>query len=285
MSDFPTLASGPAPSAAPPASDPGEFGPSIVPAAKPQAPAPEQRTFEQQRFAQDQAAADKNAKPPTADKAPPADPEQPAQPGADRVKVGKYETTEAELAAMMERQSIEDLRKATIPTAPEAYEAKLPADLKLPGGQEYRFDVNDPSLVAARNLAHAKGWSQQDFSDALGIFASHHAQQQAALAERSRQEIAKAGVNAPQRVDAVNKWLTATFGEADSAPLKATNVTDAHLRAWETVITKLTNQGGASFTQQHRVPPEANTIPGFDKMSFAQQRYAQDQLAARRGGR
>jgi hypothetical protein len=93
---------------------------------------------------------------------------------------------------MMDRQAQDDLRKATLPAAPEAYEAKLPADLKLPGGQTYTFDQNDPSLIAARNLAHAKGWSQQDFSEALGIFASHIAGKEAALAERAAAEVAKA---------------------------------------------------------------------------------------------
>jgi hypothetical protein len=276
MNDIPTLAN-----AAPPAADPGDIGPAVAPYVAPKPSTPEKpaaKTFAEQRLAQDQAAADK-ANPPA------TDPERPAQPGADRVKVGKYETSESELAAMMERQSLDDLKKATLPTAPEAYEAKLPADLKLPGGQEYKFDVNDPSLVAARNLAHAKGWSQQDFSEALGIFASHHAQQEAALAERSRQEIAKAGVNGPQRVDAVSKWITGMVGEADAIPIRATIVTDAHLRFYETIINKLTNQGGATFSQSHRVPPDKNEIPGFEKMSFAQQRYAQDQLAARRGGR
>jgi hypothetical protein len=34
-----------------------------------------------------------------------------------------------------------------------------------------------------------------------------------------------------------------------------------------------------------RPPPEVNTIEGFDKMSYAQRRFAQDQLAARRTGR
>jgi hypothetical protein len=32
-------------------------------------------------------------------------------------------------------------------------------------------------------------------------------------------------------------------------------------------------------------PTETNVIPGFDKMNFSQQRYAQDQLAARRKAR
>ena len=74
------------------------------------------------------------------------------------------------------------------------------------------------------------------------------------------------------------------IGEADAAPVKATLVTDSHLRFYETIMHKLTSQGGASFSQQHRAPPETGGIPGFEKMSFAQQREAQDQLAARRGG-
>jgi hypothetical protein len=185
---------------------------------------------------------------------------------------------------MMNRQATDDLRKATVPAAPEAYDAVLPADLKLPGGQEYKFDVNDPSLIAARNLAHAKGWSQQDFSEALGIFASHIAGQEAALAERSRTEIAKAGVNAPQRMDAVTRWITAEVGEADARPIRATIVTDAHLRFYERLMNKITSQGSASFSQSHRVAPDDSKIPGFENMSFAQQRHAQEQLRAR-GGR
>jgi hypothetical protein len=215
---------------------------------------------------------------------PPAD-QQPPVPAGEKHKIGKFETTEDEFGAMMERQALEDLRKATVPPSPEAYKTELPADLKLPGGQTYTFNQNDPSLVAARNLAHSKGWSQQDFSEALGIFASHIAGEQAALAERSQQEIAKVGINGPQRVDAVGKWITGMVGAADAAPIKATIVTDAHVRFYETIMNKLTSQGGASFSQSHRVPPETGGIPGYENMSFAQKRFAQDQIAARRAGR
>jgi hypothetical protein len=209
------------------------------------------------------------------------DPQQAPPPAGDKIKVGKFETTESDLAAMLARQSLEDLRAATRPASPEAYEAKLPADLTLPGGQTYTFNQNDPSLVAARNLAHSKGWSQGDFSEALGIFASHIAGEQAALAERSQQEITKVGANGPQRVDAVSRWITGMVGEADAKPIRATIVTDAHVRFYETIMNKLTSQGGASFSQSHRAPPDNDKIPGFDNMSFAQQRHAQEQLAAR----
>jgi hypothetical protein len=274
MSDLATLATSPTPSA--PASDPGELGPSIAPAAaaKPTAaPDAPRGTYEQRRQAQDQAAAD--APPPSADQ------QQPPPVAGEKVKIGKYEVSEAELGAMMDRQAQDDLRKLTLPASPEAYKAELPADLVLPNGAEYKFDVNDPTMKAAQAMAHAKGWSQQDFSDALAVYASHHAAQEAIIAERSRLEVAKAGVNAPQRVDAVGKFITGLMGEADAKQIKALVVTDSMLRYHETVMAKLSSQGAASFSQQHRAAPDTG-IPGFEKMTFEQRRFAQDQMAARR---
>jgi hypothetical protein len=279
----PPPAAGNPPAPAPRAADPGEFAPSAAPRPAPGPSAPEnlrpRGTYEQRRFAQDQARGETPPQPAADQQQPPA-----AETGP-KVKVGKFEVSETELAAMMDRQSQEDLRAATRPASAEAYEARLPADLKLPGGQEYKFDVNDPSLIAARNLAHAKGWSQSDFSEALGIFASHIAGQEAQLAERSRAEIEKAGVNAPQRVAIVGRWITAEVGEADARPIRATIITDAHLRFYEKLMNKISSQGAASFSQSHRVPPDDNKIPGYDKMSFEQRRLAQDQRAARERGR
>jgi hypothetical protein len=229
---------------------------------------------------QREAAAAKAGNPPEQPAA--ADPGAPAAASTEKLKVGKYEVSEAELATMLDRQSQDDLRKATIPPTADAYKAELPPDTKLPGGVEYKFDVNDPTMKAAQAMAHAKGWSQQDFSDALAVYASHHAAQEAALAERSRAEVAKAGVNAPQRVDAVGKWITGMVGEADAAPIRATLVTDSHLRFYESLMQKLSSQGAAGFSQSHRTAPDASGIPGYDKMSFEQKRLAQDQLAARR---
>jgi hypothetical protein len=209
----------------------------------------------------------------TAD-APPAD--------TQKFKVGKFETSEAELAAMLDRQARDDLRKATVPPTPDAYKLELSPDAKLPGGVEYKFNASDPSLAALRNWAHAKGFDQSTLSEMLTIYATHEAQHNAALAEVSRAEIAKAGVNAPQRVDAIGRWIRAEVGDADAKPILATMVTDSHLRFYEKLQQRVTTQGAASFSTSHRVPPDGDGIPGFENMSFAQQRYAQDQLAARR---
>jgi hypothetical protein len=145
--------------------------------------------------------------------------------------------------------------------------------------------VPAPIEIDPRPWAHNRGMSQSEFSEMIGLYASHTANTEAMLAERSRQEIANVGINAPQKVDAISKWLTGMVGEADAKPIRATIVTDAHVRFYETIMNKLTSQGGASFSQSHRVPPDTAKIPGYEGMSFEQRRHAQDQLAARRTGR
>jgi hypothetical protein len=287
--NVPTLANGAAPTAPPPASDPGELGPSAAPRPAPRPSAPEnprarghspaRDTYEQIRHAQDHAPGDTPPPPAT-------DQQQPAPPVGEKHKIGQYEVSETELGAMMQRQAAEDLRKATLPPSPADYKVAIPEGMKLPGDQQFKFDEagNKAAFDAARAWAHNKGMTQSDFSEMLGLYASQEAQQHAVLAERSRQEVAKVGVNAPQRVDAIGKWITGTVGEKDAVPIRATIVTDAHVRFYEKIMHQITTQGGASFSQSHRVPPDTNTIPGFEKMSFEQQRLAQDQLAARRGG-
>jgi hypothetical protein len=305
MSDtLATVASSPTPS------DPGELGPSAAPAprAAPQSQAPAQRvtpgtpewgalTTEQRHAAlrgpenprarghspaieQREAAAAKAGNPPEQPAA--ADPNAPVEHSTEKLKVGKYEVSEAELASMMDRQAQEDLKKLTLPAAPEGYEAKLPEGLKLPGGIEYKFNDADPTMVAARNWAHAKGLSQGEFSEVLGIYANHIATEQAALAARSAAEVAKAGVNAPQRLDAVNRFVIAEMGAADAKQINALIVTDSMLRYHERMMQKISNQGAASFSQSHRTAPEANGIPGYETMTFEQRRQAQDINAARR---
>jgi hypothetical protein len=137
-------------------------------------------------------------------------------------------------------------------------------------------------LIAAKNWAHSKGLDQAGSSEMITLYASHEAQRNAALAEISRAEITKAGVNAPQRVDAIGKWIRAEIGDADAKPVLATMVTDAHLRFFERMQQRITSQGAASFSTSHRVPPDDKSIPGYENMDFAQKRFAQDQLAARR---
>jgi hypothetical protein len=216
----------------------------------------------------------------------PADSAAPANTG-EKFKVGsKFEVTEAELEAMMARQAQDDLRKATLPASPELYEAKLPEGLKLPGGIEFRIDVNDPSLADARRLAHARGWSQQDFSDALGIFASHQAQQQALIAEAAQREIAKAGSNAGARVDAIGKWIRSEIGDVDAKPILASLCTDSHLRFYERMQAKITNQGVAGFSGKHRdVDTGKLSDEQYSKLSYSEKKAYSERMSSQGNGR
>jgi hypothetical protein len=302
-----------APSAPP--SDPGEFGPSITPAprAAPQPPAPAQQpaparptpgskawaemTTEQRHEqlrgppnpravghspARDQREA---AAARAAGEAPPAADQQQETPAAtgpgEKFKIGKYEVSEQEVRELMADKAARELRAASVPPTPDAYKLEISPDAKLPGDIAVKFDPSDAGLIAAKNWAHSKGLDQSAFSEMLTLYASHVAQQEAALAEVSRAEIAKAGANAPQRMDAVTRWITAEVGEADARPIRATIVTDSHLRFYEKLMNKISSQGTASFSQQHRVAPDTGGIPGYENMSFEQRRFAKDQAAAR----
>jgi hypothetical protein len=201
---------------------------------------------------------------------------------AEKQKVGQYEISESELAAMMTRQAADDLRKATVPTSPDGYKLEISPDAKLPGNVEIKFDGNDPGLVAAKAWAHSKGLDQSAFSEMLTLYASHVAAQEEALAAAARAEISKAGANAGMRVDAIGRWIRAEVGDADARPILASLVTDSHLRFYEKLQQRISSQGAASFSQSHRVPPDNKSIPGYENMSFEQRRFAQDQLAQQR---
>jgi hypothetical protein len=161
---------------------------------------------------------------------------------------------------MLARQSAEDLRKATVPPTPGDYKLEISPDAKLPGDAKFQFDANDPGLVAAKAWAHSKGLDQGSFSEMLTLYASHVAQQNATLAARAQQEIAKAGVNAPQRVDAVVQWIRSEVGDADARPIAASLCTDAHLRFYERMMNKVISQGIAPFSQQHRDRPDPGKV-------------------------
>ncbi|HEY8751588.1 MAG TPA: hypothetical protein VIM11_26640 [Tepidisphaeraceae bacterium] len=180
-------------------------------------------------------------------------------------------------------QAAAELKRLSVPP-PEGYKAELPADLQLPDGIAFKIDETNPAFAKYRAWANAKGLGQPEFAEGLGILAEFMTQNDVAFAARAKAEIAKAGTNAGQRVDVVGKWLVGEVGEADATPIKATLVTDAHLRFYEKIMQKLATQGTANFSQSHRAAPDTQGIPGFEKMSFEQRRQAQDQNAARRRG-
>jgi hypothetical protein len=214
--------------------------------------------------------------------APPIDP---ATTG-EKFKVGQFEVTEAEIGELMAEKAARDLRTATIPPTPADYKLEISPEAKLPGDVKFQFDANDPGLTAAKAWAHSKGLDQSSFSEMLTLYASHVAQQNAVLAERARTEIAKAGVNAGQRVDAVGHWIRAEMGDADAKPILATIVTDAHLRFYEKIHQKIVSQGAASFSQQHRdAEPRGVDDATWAGMSYGEKKAYAERASTQRNGR
>jgi hypothetical protein len=83
-----------------------------------------------------------------------------------------YELSPADIKSLMAEKAARDLRVANTPASPAAYKAEISKDTVLPDGYQIQFDEQDPGLADLRNLAHSRGWSQDDFSAALGVYAS-----------------------------------------------------------------------------------------------------------------
>src|SRR5882672_7210747 len=155
-----------APVAAPPAAPPP--APSATPAAplRPSAAANSRSRGHSPAIEQREAAAARASgdAPPAADQQPPPAPDALAPAGDSEVHTfGEMQFTEKELREFLTERGARELRQATLPASPEAYEAKLPENFEMPAGVEFKPDPSDPLLADARRFAHAKGMSQADF--------------------------------------------------------------------------------------------------------------------------
>jgi hypothetical protein len=200
----------------------------------------------------------------------------------NEVKGAEFAT---DIKAMVERDAAAEVRKGSLPKTADEYKAELPADFKAPAGVEFKIDPADPLIATARAQAHAMGATQEDFSKMLGIYAAAKVGEQARVDAARAAEITKLGPTASARVDAVTRWMTSidsTADKGDAAALAGMMVTARHVEAFERLITRITSQGAAGFSQQHRVSPDASKIPNYAGMSFEQRRAAQDAQRAQR---
>jgi len=179
---------------------------------------------------------------------------------------------------MATRIAADDVRKGSLPQTAEAYKVELPSDFKPPAGIEFKLDTSNPALGQLKNVAHKYGFPQEAVNELIGVYAGAEVGTAASINAAAAAQVTKLGPSGPARVDAVTRWLDGS----DLGVLKSSLVTAAQVEALESHITKLSNQGGASFDQRHRAAPDTNAIPNYEKMTFAQRRQAQDELAARR---
>jgi hypothetical protein len=198
----------------------------------------------------DQLATDRKPDATTTTEAPP-----PTDPNAKH-KFGEMEFTEQELRDFLTSKADAELRKASLPDAPEKYEAKLPENFEMPAGVEVKIDVTDPLLIDARTWAHGKGLDQATFSEMVGLYASAKAKEAAQLNAAHTAEIAKMGANGTQRVSALEVWLRGMVGDKLAGPMRSMMVTADIVKGLETLQHKFSSQGAASFSQAHRTPQD-----------------------------
>ncbi len=71
-----------------------------------------------------------------------------------RHKFGDVELTESPVRGLMERNAIEDSRKATLPAKPEDYKFEVSKNFVAPQGIELTLNDKDPAPPLARQLMH-----------------------------------------------------------------------------------------------------------------------------------
>jgi hypothetical protein len=190
-----------------------------------------------------------------------------------RLVLGEHELSADDVKSLLQLKAERALRQTQIPSGPEDYQPTLPPNLKLPDGVEIAIDGNDPAFKDLRNLAHARGWSQDDFSAALGIYASKTAQEAATLQTAIKAEIAKLGPNGNTRIDALKTWFRASVGDDLGRALSQSLITAKHVEAFERLAARDMSGGAASFSQAHREPAPGNgkvSDEEYSRMSAAQ---------------
>ena len=192
----------------------------------------------------------------------------PAEPAAaaddlngPRVKVGDAEFTEKEIRDALADKAAREANKASLPAKPEDYKFDLPADLKLPEGVSFAFNLKDP--LKGPILANAQAWAkaneltQVQFSGLLGLYAASQSHEAKLIADATKAEREKLGPAGVVRVDAVSKWLQAMVGDKSAGAMVRTIFTADQVDGFERIIQRFTSQGGASFRTTGREAPEA----------------------------
>jgi hypothetical protein len=211
--------------------------------------------------------------PPGAPAAPAGDDVAPRDQPADgkTYQVGDLQITETDAKKIMAQIAENDLRKTQIPASPADYKIELPKDLKLPDGIQYQLDTSNPVLKDVAAWAHRSGLTNGQLSEVLGMYAMNEARQTAAYQAAATAERTKLGAMAATRVDAVTTWLRSHLGDDLAKPFLATLVTSKQVEGFERLMTKMSGQGVAGFTQQHREHSDQNKVDQatYDKMSYS----------------
>lgn len=186
------------------------------------------------------------------------------------------------VAFKAERTSAE----ASRPETPDAYEAKLPEGFKLPDGIQVEegqsiINADDPRIAELRKVAHAKGWSQQDFEDVLAMGIQMDIAADSKRTELLEAERAKLGSRAKDRVQAVASWVDAKLGPKLGNSLKQMMFTAEQIEAFERLMSLNRRDVPGTPGASREARDGSGQIEGYENMTFRQKMLAIDQLKAR----
>lgn len=207
---------------------------------------------------------------------------------ANRIAIdGAEYSTDDVRAALVERAEAQ-VRKTTLPQSPNDYKIENTPTFKAPEGVQFQWDMNDPLLQQARQLAHKQGLGQDQFSSFLDIYAANKIGEMQRLGTARAAELSKLGSAAQNRIEAISTWLKSRAG-SDAEVLVNQMARFPHagmIRAFEKIIQQFSGQGGAQFDQRGRTVEETNPgrIANYENMSFKERRVAQMEQAMRGGG-
>lgn len=149
-------------------------------------------------------------------------------------------------------KAAEDSRRLTLPPNPEGYKQELSKDFKVPEGMEFKLDEADPALKAFSTWAHKAGLTQDQYSEALGVYASQQLGLQQNIATAKAAEVQKLGATGAERKTAVDTWLKAQLGEELGKHMSEFTFTAKQVEAFEKIMQRFTSQGAANFSSAHR---------------------------------
>ena len=159
--------------------------------------------------------------------------------------------------------------KAKLPKSADDYKPDLPADFKLP--ENVKIDVNDPRFKEAQAVAHARGLSQEAFSEVLAIEVKRAVAQHEMLTAAVKARDEALGPNAAARIDALHSQIDAVAASPkEAADAKRMLVTPENVSLMERMFLALGSQGVATLTRAGKDGEAKGKIPGYEKMTMQQ---------------
>lgn len=166
-----------------------------------------------------------------------------------------------------------DARLAARPEKPDGYQLAFPKDFtpEIP----IAFDAADPRVSALREFGHKRGWTQDDFSEALTIEAARVVSEHKAFQAAEAAEKQKLGANGTARVTALKTFLTGMLGAQAAVDLLGDEKNPGlvvfsaksieHLEKLQQAVTRA---AGGNFSQQHREHASGEmTDEDYDKLT------------------